>query len=73
MSRTADEFMARFRGVAAHRVTRAVSQLTPSVNWIGCSKSYMAYRWASGGPDYRGLKRLTLDAIAAEVKRLYPS
>lgn len=35
-------FMAAVRGIPAHHVTKAMTALTPGVNWMYCSKRHIA-------------------------------
>lgn len=39
-------FMAAVKGYTASVVTQCLSTMTPGVNWLGCSKGYMAERYA---------------------------
>jgi hypothetical protein len=74
MERTKEEFMARFRGVPTHLVTKAVNTLTPGVNWSGCSKGHIAEYWVEGfmrglGNRGRDYSKISLDDIATALKR----
>lgn len=40
------EFLAKFRGIDASYVARALNELTPGINWSRAPKSRMAERWA---------------------------
>lgn len=72
------EFMARTRGVPAWTVAKALSRLTPGIDWRRCSRGRMADEWAAarataevGGSVlsiYASLKYVTLDALAAAIE-----
>lgn len=45
--RRIEQFLLAFRGVPAHRLTRALNKLTPGVNWAGCTKNMLALDWGN--------------------------
>jgi hypothetical protein len=65
--RTKEEFMARFKGVKRHILTRACNRATPGINWSGCGKGYIAELWASG-ERFTRMDKVTLDQLDALVK-----
>ena len=61
-------FMAAVRGIPTHHVTKALSALTPGINWMKCSKTHMAESYAnalrSERPVYPSLKRVDVHMLA---------
>lgn len=72
--RTKEEFMARFKGVAPHKVARALTSLNYGINFNGCSKGRLAEAWVMSetSSGYAQIKHVTLDQIDAKVKEIYP-
>jgi hypothetical protein len=72
MERTKEEFMKRFRGVPTYLLVRAINELTPGVNWSGCSKGYIAEAWTAGfkhlGNRGRDYSKISLDDIDKALK-----
>lgn len=68
--RTKEQFMLRFKGVKRHILTRALCNLTPGINWGGCSKGHMAEAWAEGGLTWVKLREISLDQITEEVRQI---
>lgn len=50
--RTKQEFMIKFRGVKANVLTRALNRITLGTNWSGCSKGYIAEKWAKAESSF---------------------
>lgn len=74
--RTKEQFMERFKGVPAHEVARALTSLTPGINWNGCPKGHLAERWvaAEASPctnSYGRLHLVSLDDIANRRAEIY--
>jgi hypothetical protein len=75
--RNSIEFMVTMRPYAAHKVSRALTALTPGIDFGGCSKGHMAEAWASAANNPRcnyadtRLARTTLEQIENKVIELY--
>lgn len=68
-------FMAAVRGIPTHHVTKALSSMTPGINWTRCSKKSMADAYAtsndSAKPRWLGhyqLRNLDLERLARRAK-----
>jgi hypothetical protein len=72
--RTKEEFTARFRGVAPHKVARALTALVPGISFSGCSKGHLADVWVSclTSHGYEKVRHVELDDLEAKIKDFYP-
>lgn len=72
--RTVEEFMAAFRGVPRHQLSRAMTNLHIGVNWNGCAKRHIANQWCAATRDrltFAYLAKIEIADIQAELTRLY--
>lgn len=65
-------FMAATKGVDAHTVARALSKLTPGLNWRRCSRGHMAQEYARAGEEraYSAVKALNLEKLQRTIEAL---
>lgn len=73
MKRTKEEFMVKFRGVKANVLTRALNRITLGTNWSGCSKGYIAERWAKADSEPSAdtrLSKVSLLQLQREIKEV---
>lgn len=68
--RRRQEFIDRFKGTPAHRITCALDQLTSGISWSGCSKRHLADSYALGQWD--SMSGVLLVDLYRKVCDLYP-